>query len=117
MLRKISLSAALPVPVACISARDASEKEKPPMTTVPPGEKFFALSRIRRMGSPLAEVGVFVPRSPISCTESTRTIRVLNCEGFPCVTAMSNVQRPPVTRSRAVTSRSVRLSASAENDR
>jgi len=50
--------------VACISVREASEKENPPTITVPEGEKFFALSNIFRSGCPLAAAGLFVPSEP-----------------------------------------------------
>ena len=99
-----------PAFVACISVREASEKENPPTITVPEGEKFFALSNIFRSGCPLAAAGLFVPSEPTSVTDSTRIKRLRYFSGLSCLTETSSVQRPAVTRSLAVTSLCVRLS-------
>ncbi len=118
MIRLILLNISnTPVLTACISTLETSVKAKPPTTTVPVGEKFLVLSSMRRNAIPLAEEGVPVPSEPISCTDSTRMIRSLYRLGFSCVTVISNVHRPPLTRSRDTTFRSVRLSCEAVNKR
>ena len=96
--------------MACISEFDTSEKENPPIITVPSGEKFFLLSSIRRNARPLAVEGVLEPRSPTSLIDSTRTTRFRYRSGLSCVTVTFSVHRPAVIRSRDDADTVLRLS-------